>query len=668
MPLRRKMLGDKRLLIITAYASIAVYLLPMYPHGGSANELTRWATAASLVEKGSFEMSWTEPLIGPNVDTAKVGDKIYSNKAPGTAILSAPVYALTRVFIGAPDASNIRISWFAMRVAISTLPLLLLAIWLCRRGVSEFSLATLLFATPLFLYGLLFFSHVFAAVAVYFAFRLMFDDEFGKPKQLVIAGALGGLAVISEFPAIFAVAVFGIGLLFQQKDERTRRVLAFILGGVPFLIFLLFYNNALFGSPFSMSYAHESFPEWAEVAGQGVFGIGVPSLSNAYLLLFSPSRGLFFSSPILLLGVFAMCRNFDRRNVRKVVRLTAIALCVLALCGHGAAHGGWAFGPRYLIFAIPLILDPFFENEIDSIPDILKYGLLPLSIMLCVLPALTFPFAPPEFVFPHNEFWFRFMRDEGWFVPNLANVLGISSSFLLLVPVFVAVAAAIVVVIRSGKHPLNEIAGSTVAVIISAIYLSIPINTYEGGEFRRASIAERYFKPADRLETFAQAASGNWTELRKLNETNWLIADTRAFAPDEFPYLLNKEMRPSPTATLRAAINAEKKGDRALAEKLITDGKNQFLFARCEFSSNLAVLFYQTNRKEAAMGELESIQHLITPASRSECLRAQFLLGSLYREVGREADANSTFQRFLAVTANSREPEILNYRKQVIQK
>jgi len=24
----------------------------MFPHGGSANELTRWATAASLVERG----------------------------------------------------------------------------------------------------------------------------------------------------------------------------------------------------------------------------------------------------------------------------------------------------------------------------------------------------------------------------------------------------------------------------------------------------------------------------------------------------------------------------------------------------------------------------------------------------------------------------------------
>ena len=69
------MAKDKRWLLIAIYFGIAVYLLPMFPHGGSANELTRWATAASIVEKGSFDIAWTEPLIGPNVDTARVGPR-----------------------------------------------------------------------------------------------------------------------------------------------------------------------------------------------------------------------------------------------------------------------------------------------------------------------------------------------------------------------------------------------------------------------------------------------------------------------------------------------------------------------------------------------------------------------------------------------------------------
>ena len=193
----------------------------MFPHGGSANELTRWATAVSLVERFSFEISETEDLIGKNVDTAKVGEFTYSNKAPGTAILAAPFYALTKIFIGEPNASNIRISWFVMRFAVETLPLFLLAFWLYRREADSFSLAALLFATPLFVYSLLFFSHVLVAVLIYFAFRLLYDKEFTTKRNCLLAGFLSGLAVISEFPAVFAVLIFGVGFVFHRQT-RTQ--------------------------------------------------------------------------------------------------------------------------------------------------------------------------------------------------------------------------------------------------------------------------------------------------------------------------------------------------------------------------------------------------------------------------------------------------------------
>jgi hypothetical protein len=241
---------NKGIWLIAIYVFLAVYLLPMYPHGGSANELTRWATAASLVERHSFEISWTEDLIGPNVDTARVDGRTYSNKAPGTAVIAAPFYALARVFVGPPDASNIRVSWFVMRFAVSTLPLLLLGIWLYRRDVDETSLAVLLFGTPVFVYSLLFFSHVFVAVVVYLAFRVLYDAPRISLRSCVLAGALSGLAVVCEFPAAFAIAALGGGLLFSPKEERSGRIVAFVAGGLPFAILLLVYNNSLFGSPF----------------------------------------------------------------------------------------------------------------------------------------------------------------------------------------------------------------------------------------------------------------------------------------------------------------------------------------------------------------------------------------------------------------------------------
>jgi len=65
----------------------------------------------------------------------------------------------------------------------------------------------------------------------------------------------------------------------------------------------------------------------------------------------------------------------------------------------------------------------------------------------------------------------------------------------------------------------------------------------------------------------------------------------------------------------------------------------------------------------AALAELESVQALVNPASRPDCLRSQYLLGSLYRDLGRETDAQQTFQKFLANTAGSTDAETKALRK-----
>ncbi len=479
------------------YFALAIYLLPMFQNGGSANELTRWATAVSLVEKGSFEITWTEDLIGKNLDTAKIGEKVYSNKAPGTAVLSVPFYAVTRIFVGAPDVSNIRISWFVMRFFISTIPLFLLAFWLYKREADEISLAVLLFATPLFVYSLLFFSHIFVAVTIYFAFRLLYDERFTKRRQALLAGLLAGLAVISEFPAVFPVLVFGIGLFFTDKRERNSRIYFYIIGGFPFVIALIIYNYAIFGSPFSMFYLYESFPE---LAGQSVFKIGFPSLSNLYLLLFSPSRGLFFYSPILIFSVVNFFKSKERRSLRHRVKIAAILVSILFLSGHGAAHGGWAFGARYLIFIISLLLDSFFDGEIYEFSNIWQGFLFGLSFLFCTIPALTFPFAPPEFEFPHNDFWASFLISEAWTTPNLLNVFGFSASLWTLIPVFVLLTAALYFVYENMRRPKRFALGLLCGAVIFTVYIFLPNLDDKEKEARRANISESYFKLENRSE------------------------------------------------------------------------------------------------------------------------------------------------------------------------
>ena len=654
-------------LLLLIYFILAVYLLLMFPHGGSANELTRWATTVSLVEKHSFEISWTEPLIGPVIDTAKIDKQIYSNKAPGPALLATPVYAITRLFIGAPSTDNIRTSWFVMRLLIGSAPLLVLGFWLSRRQTDAFSLSALLFATPLFLYSLLLFSHALVAVLIYFAFRFLFDETKPRWKQCLTAGILSGLAVTSEFPAIVAVATFAIGLAFMKGRDRVRRLLFFVAGGLPFAVALMAYNYSLFGSPFALSYMHESFAEWAEVANRGVLGISYPSPSNAFLLLFSPSRGLFFYAPILLLGAVSIGAAANRKSLRQHVRLGAIVASFLIFCGHGAAHGGWASGPRYLVVLIPLLLDPFFTKEIQIKSSLLYGSLLCLSLLLSTLPALTFPFAPPEFSWPHNTFWGKFLFAEQWVSPTLPTLFGAPPNLWTLVPVAGLLVAVILIVGWNSLEQTPFFFGSVAGLLLVGAYLFLPGWDNAENAFRRASIAERFFRPADRMAAFEEEAKkrSDWRMLARINAFTWTIADARAFAPNDFPYVDTRELGQSPTAQLKTATALGNEGRKVEAEKMLQDGKNRYPFGRCEFSTNLAVIYYVAGQKDAALQELEGIKSLVDRSARAECMRSLYLLGSLYKEMGRPDDARNVFQQFLTVSEGSTSQELQGYRRQL---
>ena len=136
-------------LLLIVYLLLAAYLMPLYSTAGSATELTDWATAVSLVENSSFNIAELQNTVGvrfESVETDKNGG-VYSTKAPGLTLLSAPIYAITRTIIGRAHSGNIQTSWFVLKLSFSSLPLLFLGLWLYNRDVDSYSLAALLFGT-----------------------------------------------------------------------------------------------------------------------------------------------------------------------------------------------------------------------------------------------------------------------------------------------------------------------------------------------------------------------------------------------------------------------------------------------------------------------------------------------------------------------------------------
>jgi hypothetical protein len=467
-------------LTLGLYALLALLVVPIFPHFVSPNEMTRWATAAAIVDGHTFEITPLLPLLGGNAfeDAAEVEGRVYSNKAPGAALIGLPAYALARAIVGPPSVATMRVTTNAMRILAATIPLLLLA-WSLSRAAkklgaerSESAAFALLFATPLFAYGLLNFSHALTAAALFGAWVLLFVE-----RNDYAAGALIGLATISEYPCITA----GIVLLACA----WRRAPKIILGGLPFAIGLAIYNKLLFGSIFALSSGSERNAQFRAMAAEGVFGIGIPQVTTLARLLFDPARGLLIFAPILLVALAALprARRAMSREAFLALILVPTALIVF-YSGYPNWHGGWSVGPRYLMPAIPFLLFPLAF----AASSILEWLALGASIAAVVPLALTFSFPDRSFAAPWTTLALPLLRD-GLVAPNAMH--------LIARPLAIGIPFAIVIIAVVMNAKRNAI---YVAIGI-ALMLALGMLTKETltDRLRIGYIEEVYFEQPDAM-------------------------------------------------------------------------------------------------------------------------------------------------------------------------
>ena len=383
------------------YALLAVLAVPVFPHFLSPNEFTRWALAASLVERGTPEISSVLPLLGPAFeDVSEKDGRVYSNKAPGATLVALPGYLVARVFAGRAFAFLDAPVLWAMRVFGATLPAALLALAFFRAalhfraGPSRAAAAAfaLLFATPLFTYGLLLFSHALVAACLFGAWVALFSpgDSSRSFRRDLAAGALLGLAVISEYPAAVPAGV----LVLCAVLPAPRRALALAAGGAPLSPFSARTTSPASGVSSSCPPAHERAAGFQSLASAGLFGISLPSPEILLRLLADPSKGLLVFSPFLLLWPGAFLSS--RPNVPSAGRL-ALGLVPLSLlllyAGYPNWHGGFSVGPRYLVAALPFLVFPFAFGK----GGFLESALVGASTLAICATTFAFPFVPPGF-------------------------------------------------------------------------------------------------------------------------------------------------------------------------------------------------------------------------------------------------------------------------------
>jgi hypothetical protein len=299
-------------------------------------------------------------------DWSSSGGHYYPNKAPGLTLMGVPSFALAdRVLRRAGVGDERRAQWDTYFTTVSTVglaaTLLGLLMFHALRSLLRFGEAEAFWATVCFSFGTLgfsyattFYCHLPAACCAFASFLLVvrLRERRGRPLLLAAAaGCAGALAVLFEPSCVVVLAL--VGAYLASFAEGRRSLPAFLLGGVPACAIQLGYNWACFGVPLMSSYA-VSNPAIMFAEQGRIFSFPTPL--RLYQVLLSPARGLFVTSPVLLLALPG-ARSLLGGRLAWEARLCAGAAgaFVLLVASFSGWHGGSCAGPRYLLPVFPFL-------------------------------------------------------------------------------------------------------------------------------------------------------------------------------------------------------------------------------------------------------------------------------------------------------------------------
>ena len=294
--------------------------------------------------------------LGSLVERASPGNPVFRAYSRGVTIPRGTdtISAEPQTLIRLSDREGARLFFVTLTNAF-------VAAWVClvfwlilqRFGLSEgralLGTCVLAFATPLWVYARDLFGEPLFTAALLSTFHLLKGPDDVSHKRLMLGGLATSVGILTRASFVPLVGLFAAYLVFASQDrgrgvKRAARYIGFCLPGI--VIFGLL-NQARFGSVLSTGY-HTAFDK----------GFSVPLAKGLAWNLVSPYRSLFLYAPPVVLCGFGL-GEFARRHRGDLLLIGAIVAYVLAVySGWWAWHGGWCWGPRFLVPIVPLLLIP----------------------------------------------------------------------------------------------------------------------------------------------------------------------------------------------------------------------------------------------------------------------------------------------------------------------
>ena len=402
-------------------STVVIYTLCLNSFWASDHPTSFLELAWAIWHNHSFALGNVNPSVncpggGPNpiqygnsvyctIDDFSYKGHYYSALAPGTAFLMLPFavvgFTLDKTFNVYGAALVYSEFFIALSNGIATVLVYKISRLYFKATTSVFIALAYAFSTISWPFATFIFqsdpSAAFDLLAVFLILRITRGNKV-RLKQLVFCGLALATALTIDYVNAILIPIFFFYLLFSIRKENIRVIAKHLIG---FLFAALvgggiigMYNYFSFGNPFLTS-------EGLYLGG-GLFSSFSQPLDLGLLLnLFTPYRGLFFYSPILILGVigfYKMLRSnvYDRDGIFLLVLFLGI---LFPYSKWYTLDAGLSYGPRFIIPAIPFLLIPMgfvIDEAKDRKLRIFAYALYIIGAVTNGIAALTSALAGTE--------------------------------------------------------------------------------------------------------------------------------------------------------------------------------------------------------------------------------------------------------------------------------
>jgi hypothetical protein len=466
----QKWLRENKVDVLLFFLLVSVYAYT-FPRWADPNQNSRLNMIVAVVEDRTFKI---DAYVSNTVDYAKVGEHYYSDKAPGTAFLGIPVYAVMKVFLDLPVMNGIMESLSnnaafqatlreggtgileqKVRFAIAQVALsfLFAAVPSALIGILIFRLSEMLtqqvwvraavviiygLLTPVFAYAGAFYGHQLSTALIFGVFYLSwkYADRFTIPKA-IMSGIFLAYSVVTEYPVALLAGMIFLYLTYRLYQSQDLMKMGWVIGaGILVAAGWMVYNNAIFGGPLKLGYEYSEL--WTDQHGTGFMSLTLPHWNAVWGITFSPFRGLFFYSPLLLLAIpgFYLWWRAGIHRLEFWVVLLSVGIIFLFNASSIMWWGGFAIGPRYLLPMLPFMMLPM----IFAILVMFQSGAL--KVMLGVLAGWSWiaiwgitlagqAFPPDSIRNPLIEYALPFWQ-AGNIARNAGTIIGLQGSSSLL--------------------------------------------------------------------------------------------------------------------------------------------------------------------------------------------------------------------------------------------